>query len=64
MIVTVGDLRFIDSMQFMASSLEKLVEHLYDEKDKYKNFTHMRKYYNEHMDLLCQKGYYPYGLMI
>ena len=60
MSVTVGDLRFIDSMQFMASSLEKLVENLYDEKDTYKNFTHMKKYYNDNMDILCQKGYYPY----
>ena len=63
MSVTIGDLRFIDSMQFMASSLEKLVENLYDEKDKYKNFKYMNKFYSQHMDLLCQKGYYPYEWM-
>ena len=63
MSVTIGDIRFIDSLQFMASSLEKLVENLYDEKDKFKNFTHMKKFYNEHMELLCQKGYYPYEWM-
>ena len=63
MSVTIGDIRFIDSMQFMASSLEKLVENLYDEKDKYMNFTHMKRLYNKHMDLLCQKGYYPYEWM-
>ena len=32
MSVTIDDIRFIDSLQFMASSLEKLVENFYDEK--------------------------------
>ena len=41
-----GSLKFIDSFQFMASSLEKLVENLYDENDKYKNFNSMKQYYN------------------
>jgi hypothetical protein len=56
----IGNLKFIDSLQFMASSLEKLVENLYDKKDKYTNFNHMKKYYNNELDLLCQKGFYPY----
>ena len=39
----IGSLRFIDSLQFMASSLEKLVENLYSEgDDKYKNFNNMK----------------------
>ena len=63
MSVTIGDLRFIDSMQFMASSLENLVENLYDKKDKYTNFKYMNKFYSKHMDLLCRKGYYPYEWM-
>ena len=58
----IGNLKFIDSLQFMASSLEKLVENLYDKNDKYINFNHMRKYYNSgnELELLCQKGFYPY----
>ena len=43
MSITIGSLRFIDSMQFMACSLENLVENLYDKKDKSKNFNHMEK---------------------
>jgi hypothetical protein len=57
---SISKLRFIDSFQFMASSLDKLVENLYDDKDKYTNFNHMKKYYANHLDILCQKGYYPY----
>ena len=39
----IGHLRFIDSFQFMASSLESLVENLVDEKatNKYHNFNNM-----------------------
>ena len=39
----IGNLRFIDSFQLMASSLENLVGNLYvDEPDKYKNFDNMK----------------------
>jgi hypothetical protein len=41
----------------MASSLETLVENLYDKNDKYKNFNSMKQYFNEHMDLLCEREY-------
>ena len=37
-----GTLKFIDSFQFMGSSLEKLVENLYDKDDTYKNFNSMK----------------------
>ena len=33
---SVGSLKFIDSFQFMASSLDNVVKHLYDEEKKYK----------------------------
>ena len=57
-----GSLKFIDSFQFMGSSLEKLVEILYDKNndDKYINFHSMKQYYNDHIDLLCKKKIYPY----
>jgi hypothetical protein len=57
---SIGDLKFIDSLQFMSSSLEKLVENLYDKEDKYKHFHSIKQHYPEHYELLCQKGYYPY----
>ena len=49
----IGTLRFIDSFQFMASSLETLVVNLFDENDKHVNFNHMKKYYNNDIGLLC-----------
>ena len=59
----IGNLKFIDSLQFMASSLEKLVENLYEKDDKYMNFSHMKKEYNNEIDMLCRKGFYPYEWM-
>ena len=58
-----GALKFIDSFQFMATSLEKLVENLYDKNDKYTNFPCMKQYFDKHMDILCRKGFYPYEFM-
>ena len=56
----IGNLKFIDSLQFMASSLGTSVENLYDKEDKYKNFSHMKNEYNNEIELLCRKGFYPY----
>ena len=58
-----GPLRFNDSFHFMGSSLEKLVENLYDKNDKYKNSNSTKQYFSENMDLLCRKGFYPYEWM-
>ena len=58
-----GPLKFIDSFQFMTSSLEKLVTNLYDKDDKFKNFSSMKQFYEPQMDMLCQKGFYPYEWM-
>jgi hypothetical protein len=54
-----GTLKFIDSFQFMGSSLEKLVENSYDKDDAYQYFNSMRQYFNERLDLLCKQGKYP-----
>ena len=53
------DLVFIDSMQFMDPSLEKLVKSLSDNDFKYLTEEFGSKY----LELLKQKGVYPYEYM-
>ena len=50
------NLVFIDSMQFMDSSLDKLVKSLSDEDFKYL----IKEFSSENLELLKQKGAYPY----
>ena len=52
-------LTFIDSFQFMSSSLEKLVSNLPKESLKYTS----QKFKGEKLDLMSQKGVYPYDFM-
>ena len=59
MSINIGNVKFIDSMQFMKSSLEKLTGNLYDKEDTHKNFKHMKRYDADNLELLCQKGYDP-----
>ena len=47
---------FIDSMQFMNSSLDKLVKNLSDKDFKYL----IEEFGSEYLELLKQKGAYPY----
>src|SRR5277367_5195107 len=55
------NLTFIDSFQFMSSSLDKLVKNLKDEgKNK---FRYLEKEFSNHFELLTQKGIYPYSFM-
>ena len=49
-------LSFIDSFQFLNSSLDSLVKHL--DKDDFKYLSH--EFYNNVLDLVKQKGFYPY----
>ena len=49
-------IRFIDSMKFMASSLESLVKNL--PKEKFKNIS--RYYQGDQLKLLLRKGVFPY----
>ena len=50
---------FIDSMQFMNSSLDKLVKNLSDEDFKYL----IEEFNSKNLNLLKQKGNYPYEYM-
>jgi hypothetical protein len=55
------NLTFIDSFQFMSSSLDRLVKNLKDEgKNK---FRYLEKEFSNHFELLTQKGIYPYSFM-
>ena len=53
------NLVFIDSMQFMNSSLDKLAKNLSDEDFKYL----VEEFGSENLELLKQKGDYPYEYM-
>ena len=53
------NLIFIDSMQFMNSSLDKLVKNLSDEDFKY----FVEQFGSKHLKILEQKGAYPYEYM-
>ena len=53
------NLVFIDSMQFMNSSLDKLVKNLSDNDFKYL----IEELDSENLELLKQKGAYPYEYM-
>ena len=53
------NLLFIDSMQFMNSSLDKIVKNLVDEDFKYL----VKEFGSENLEILKQKGAYPYEYM-
>ena len=54
-----NNLTFIDTFQFMSSGLEKLVSNLPKESLKYTS----QKFKGEKLDLMSQKGVYPYDFM-
>jgi hypothetical protein len=64
-----GKLDFIDSFQFLSTSLEKLVSNL--AKEGSEKFTHLQHYIEkehpglieEKLGLLMRKGVYPYEYM-
>ena len=62
MTFSIGNLKFLDTAQFMPESLEKLAENLKtNSQDKYENFKNMKQHFNEEeIELICQKGVYPY----
>ena len=54
----IGNLRFLDSYQFLSTSLEELVSLLL--KSGKENFVETIKYLGDH-DLVFAKGVYPYA---
>ncbi|MCG7869684.1 MAG: DNA polymerase, partial [Candidatus Thiodiazotropha taylori] len=60
---SIGHLRFIDSFQFLPSSLETLIDNL--TQDGLQAFAHLRSETNgsEEAQLLLRKGVYPYEYM-
>ena len=54
-----NNLTFIDSFQFMSSTLDKLVSNLPKEALKYTS----KQFKNEQFDLMTRKGVYPYDFM-
>ena len=62
MTFSIGNIKFIDSFQFMSDSLDGLVESLKSSgSDPYQKFTHMKKHFkSDEMSLVCKKGVYPY----
>ena len=53
-----GNFRFIDSFQFMNSSLDKLVGNL--AKEGLEKFKILNNHYSQNLPLLTRKGVYPY----
>ena len=54
-------LKLVDTMKFMQTSFEKLVNNLVEDKSKFK---HTSKYFHdESLDLMLRKGVYPYEYM-
>ena len=56
----INDLKFIDSFQFMAASVETLTNNLKDKDPELNNFPNMKSHFKDKTALLCQKGVYPY----
>ena len=68
---TIGSLHFKDSLQFLNSSLDKLVQNALGKNKDYSIMKNLRHYYNGkwgHLDeeafkMLTRKGVYPYSYM-
>ncbi len=55
---------FLDSYQFMTSSLESLVSNLRKDNNDYSNFYHTSKFFDkDKLNLITKKGVYPYDYM-
>jgi len=57
----IGNVRFLDSFQFISASLDELVSFLL--RDGKGAFSHTRKHLNADDDIIFAKGVYPYSFM-
>ena len=59
---SLGNLKFIDSLNFMNASLDTLVQNLEKKNDGGENFTHLNQHFTkeEELILLKRKGVFPY----
>lgn len=62
---SIGNLRFIDSLGFLPSSLEVFVDNLAGNGESFDitPFKHFQNEITEHTELLLRKGVYPYEYM-
>jgi hypothetical protein len=58
MTFSIGNLKFIDSFQFLSSSLDELSKNL-----SFDDFTHTKKLFGKNWEIAKQKGIYPYEYM-
>src|SRR2546425_3696665 len=58
---SLGGFRFVDSLQFLGESLSSLVKVL--SKNGRGHCKHTHHCFPDHLDLVCQKGVYPYEYM-
>ena len=58
---SLGNLKFIDSLQFMSASLDKLVSNLDKAQGAESPFHHLNHHFPQHGELLRRKGVYPYS---
>ena len=57
---TIGNLRFIDLLQFLNTSLAQLVDNLYDKGNGVSKFKHSHAKFGDKKTPLLRKGVYPY----
>ena len=59
---TLGNLKFVDSLQFLNTSLQSLVSNLSRTGDMNEKFYHLHRHFNDWQgDILRRKGVYPYS---
>jgi hypothetical protein len=64
MTFSMSNIQFIDSLQFLGASLETVVNSLGKSKEQFKNmYSGFPDCTEQQIELLCQKGVYPYDYM-